>query len=220
VKISLRACCWIVCLIPVSSIAQNHLNFGIAAGPAYSITQMQNGDHNRYRPFLSSKINYYLEFHWQYLFKNEFGLESGFFISTKNAGIKDRTLQDFYLVQVDGYHFPFLFVLKKPHPKDPYKEYNYLVGTTIEYQYFLEKNKLEMVGRHAAFVPNITLGARISFKKGEFGKIECGITTNYALNGFFKIGIPEEQGKIVNLNPQIHYIKIDLIYYFYNNFLE
>lgn len=200
--------------------AQNSLNFAISTGPAYSISHLPGVDRSVINNSVLSRINYYLEFHWQYLFKDEFGLESGFYLATKNAGIQDQIRNDIYIVHVDSHSFPFLVVLKRPHPSNPFKALNFLAGTTIEYQYFLDRNELENLGRYRSVVPNITLGARVSFKRGVLGKLETGITANYALNEFFTLGIEGEKGNTLVAKPQMHFIKLDLIYYFLNKYLN
>jgi len=202
-----------------SVFAQNNFNVGLGLGPALSFTSLSRMDQAKdVKTELFPGVNYHFGITAQYLFKDKFGLETGFNVSTRQLGIRTKTLPNIHKAKWDSFSFPFLLNAGLPYPGNPYRKITVIVGTTIEYQNYIRSSTNLFLNRKINnFVPTITGGTRISFKQGELGKIDVGFTFNYAINAYYSYHLRNDatQTDIV-FGPKTHFLKFDLIYFFLN----
>lgn len=199
--------------------AQNKLNVGISFAPGYSFTSVDKKINNAKIKGGGTYFNYHLSLYGQFLFKDKFGLEVGLGVATKTASINlpnENLTKEIYL---DAFHFPFLLCYKLPFNTTPYKKWLFLGGIVIEYQNNIAKNNLIVDEERSHFVPNISLGSRIDFREGVLGKIQLGISFQYSFKNYFTYNYETEQLPI-KIKPRVHFLKLDLVYYFINKDLN
>ncbi|CAN5408829.1 hypothetical protein BH23BAC1_BH23BAC1_35190 [soil metagenome] len=114
---------------------------------------------------------------------------------------------------------PFLFLTKLPSPQNPFRKLNLLIGTTIEYQTYIKStDNLSLVEKSGSYIPNLSLGSRVSFREGTLGKIDMGLSFNYTLGQHSKYNLLEYDNSInYDLGLKAHFIKIEMLYFFVNS---
>ena len=201
--------------IHASTIAQNKFSIGISFAPGGSFTTLSKETRQRNLKGTGTYFNYHLSTYGQFLFKDKFGLETGVGVATKSAALKIPGQNYPKEIYLDAFHFPFLLCYKLPFKTTPYKKWLFLAGTTIEYQKNISKNTIALDEEKAHFVPNLSLGSRIDFKQGSLGKIQLGLSFQYAFKSYYTYNLELEES-FIKIKPRVHYLKLDIIYFFFN----
>lgn len=152
------------------------------------------------------------------MFENKFGLEAGINISTKNVDLRFKDSGKKGHAFIDSFSFPFLLQTKLLYPQNPFRKLNFFLGTTIEYQRFIEGSEhLRVLDKLSGFVPNLSIGSSISYRKGSLGKLELGVFFNYALKSYYSYLLQDTQTNTsITTTPVAHYLKFELRYFFIN----
>lgn len=206
----------------------NSLNIGIGTGPSISLPVLYSLDGTGYESLrLRPRVNYHGFINVQYLIKDKFGIETGIHISNKDFYIKSKKQTtgsslagNSITVNLDAFYFPFLFVLKTLPFTDPFKYLNFLLGISVEYQNFIRGGPVKADRNGSSRTYNITGGARLSFKKGVLGRVELGTSLNYSLGRpYIFSNLDNSQNFEATFQPLVHFINLDLVYFFSNKHL-